>query len=342
MDSGEPRCLPAPILEWPRILDQSAAVHVKHIFLRETAVTARLRKSSFVRPFDGTASGLVCNRFYQLILSNGCPFNCEYCYLRLTLGRNKGPVIFTNPWLEFERQLEKIPAGVFSTGELADSLAVTPPTLQPTIEYFRGQKDKFLFLTTKSTNIEVLLDMQPTPQVWVAFSVNAVKAWEMFEHHTPHPNARLDAAQRLKASGWKVRIRIDPIIPEIGLDHYREVARKVTALAPERVTLGVLKQFPKLPPYGREGLSGRLAASPNGINRYPVHLKAHIFQSLAEWLGFQPAICRETPGLWEELGWQANGCNCTSSQVTPNTEVELIPKEKGNGYLIPSSCRRKG
>ncbi|MGA2151728.1 MAG: hypothetical protein ABSG48_06180, partial [Geobacteraceae bacterium] len=48
----------------------------------QDAVVARPRKSGFIRRFDGTA-GLVCNKFYQLILSNGCPFNCQYCYLRL-------------------------------------------------------------------------------------------------------------------------------------------------------------------------------------------------------------------------------------------------------------------
>jgi spore photoproduct lyase len=256
----------------------------------------------------------VCNRFYQLILSNGCPFSCEYCYLRLTLGRNKGPVVFTNPWLKVERQLEKIPAGVFSTGELADSLAVTPPLLPSTLEYFRRQKDKFLFLTTKSTNIDLLLGMSPTPQVWISFSVNAVKTWQLFEKHTPHPDARLAAARRLKEAGWRVRVRIDPIIPEIGIGHYREVANKVSALVPERVTVGVLKHFPRLPRSLREGPWRQLAESPNGIRRYPSHVKVRVFNSLADWLGFQPAICRESPGLWGEIRWKADGCNCTPNQ----------------------------
>jgi spore photoproduct lyase len=232
-------------------------------------------------------------------------------------------VVFTNPWREVERQLEKIPTGVFSTGELADSLAVTPPLLKPALEYFRRQKDKFLFLTTKSTNIELLLGMQPTPQVWIAFSVNAVKIWELFEKHAPPPEARLAAARRLKEAGWRVRVRIDPIIPEVGIGHYREVAQKVSDLAPERVTVGVLKHFPRLPRGRREGLWRQLAESPHGIKRYPAHLKAHIFQSLAEWLGFQPAVCRETPGLWEDMGWKANGCNCTPGQITTSTAQKL-------------------
>jgi len=276
----------------------------------EAMIIARSRKSGFIRRFDGT-NGLRCNQFYRLILSNGCPFNCQYCYLRLILGGHTGPVVFTNPWPEVERQLERIPAGVFSTGDLADSLAVTPPLLQPAIEYFRRQTDKFLFLTTKSTNINLLLGMRPTPQVWISFSVNAVKAWELFEKNTPHPDERLAAARRLKAAGWRIKIRIDPVIPEVGIGHYREVARKVSILDPERVTVGLLKHFPRLPRCPREGPWRQLAKSPNGIKRYPSQLKADIFKRLAEWLGLQPALCRETRDLWEALGWKTNGCNCT-------------------------------
>jgi len=291
---------------------------------QEAMMIARPRKSGFIRRFDGT-NGLVCNRFYRLILSNGCPFSCQYCYLGLIFGDNRGPVVFTNPWLEVERQLEKIPTGVFSTGDLADSLAVTPPLLQPAIEYFRRQRDKFLFLTTKSKNIELFVRTRPTSQVWISFSVNAVKTWELFEKNTPHPDERLAAARRLKEAGWRVRIRIDPVIPEVGIGHYREVARKVSGLAPERVTVGVLKHFPRLSRCQRERPRKQLAESRNGIKRYPSHVKARIFNSLAEWLGFQPAICRETPGLWEELGWKANGCNCTTNQTISGPGLEAQP-----------------
>jgi len=70
-------------------------------YAQDAVVVARPRKTRFIRRFDGTG-GLVCNRFYRLILSNGCPFHCQYCYLRLRLGDNKGPLVFTNQWLEVQ------------------------------------------------------------------------------------------------------------------------------------------------------------------------------------------------------------------------------------------------
>jgi spore photoproduct lyase len=303
------RALPGGAHPWPRSRPAAPAAGVP--WPPEAGVIARARKSGFIRPFDGPAAGLVCQRFYRLILSNGCPYDCQYCYLRLTLGRHKGPVVFTNPWPEVERQLAKIPAGVFSTGDLADSLAVAPPLLKPAVAYFRRQTAKFLFLTTKSANLELLLGMKPTPQVWISFSVNAIKTWELFEAQTPHPEARLAAAGRLQAAGWRVRIRIDPVIPEVGLGHYHEIIRQVRALAPERVTLGLLKHFPRRPRGRGAGPGCQLAAAPGGLQRYPAPLKARVFNALAAWLGYQPALCRETPQLWEALGWQPRGCNCT-------------------------------
>jgi spore photoproduct lyase len=306
---GAPDGLPGGAHPWPR--SRPPAPPAGGPWPPEAGVIARARKSSFLRPFDGRAAGLVCNRFYRLILSNGCPYDCQYCYLRLTLGRHKGPVVFTNPWPEVERQLAKIPAGVFSTGDLADSLAVASPLLQPAVEYFRRQTAKFLFLTTKSANLESLLEIKPTPQVWISFSVNAIKTWELFEAQTPSPEARLAAAVRLQAAGWRVRIRIDPVIPEVGLGHYREIVRRVRYLAPERVTLGLLKHFPRRLRGRGAGPGCQLAAAPGGLKRYPAPLKARVFNGLAAWLGYQPALCRETPQLWEELGWPAQGCNCT-------------------------------
>ena len=276
-------------------------------------VLQRDRKSPFVRFLNHTSPGIVCNQFYELRLSNGCPFNCQYCYLKLDLRGDTGPVIFTNPWEQVERSLDQVSAGVFSTGEMADSLAITPPLLRPALTYFRRQKDKFLFLTTKSDNVSALLALEPTPQVWISFSINAVKAWERFEANTPHPYRRLAAARALKDAGWRVRVRIDPMIAEIGLDHYRDTARRVNLLAPERVTLGTLRRLPGL--FGADDAAPPgLLKSPTGVRWYPVPLRAQIYSRMADWLGFQPALCRETNELWEHLGWQPNGCNCTTKK----------------------------
>ena len=78
----------------------------------------RLRKSKFVRLFDKTPDSVVCPHFYELILSNGCIYDCSYCYLKLTFRGKNTPTLFNNEWAEIENELASIPFGVFSTGVL--------------------------------------------------------------------------------------------------------------------------------------------------------------------------------------------------------------------------------
>lgn len=63
MDSDDPGCLgrlpslPIPFLEGPQPLERPVAVRGGRLFPVEAPVIARPRKSGFIRPFDGTATG---------------------------------------------------------------------------------------------------------------------------------------------------------------------------------------------------------------------------------------------------------------------------------------------
>jgi spore photoproduct lyase len=206
----------------------------------------RVRKSKFVRLFDKTPKEVVCPHFYELILSNGCPYDCTYCYLKLTFRGNSRPTLFTNKWKQVQQELENIPQGVFSTGELADSLAVTPPLLEPALQYFRSQKSRYLLLLTKSTNIKILRNNSATKGVIASFSVNSTPAAKNYEIGAPDPLHRIEAAQELNRLGWRVRIRIDPIIVEAGIDSYKTICQKIAELKAEVVTIGTLRQYPGL------------------------------------------------------------------------------------------------
>ncbi|HHY35114.1 MAG TPA: hypothetical protein GX510_05710 [Firmicutes bacterium] len=274
-------------------------------------IQTRERKAEFVRLFDKTPLGVVCPHFYELILSNGCPFDCDYCYLKLTFRGKKSPVLFTNDWLSVQRELDSVSDGVFSTGELADSLAVIPPLLNEALDYFEGHRTKYLLLVTKSTNISCLLKRKPSPQIIVSFSVNSPIAARLFEHGAPNPATRLEAAERLASAGWRVRIRMDPIIGEVDLRDYEGLCRRIGQSEFERVTVGTLRQYPGLHNYAKTAPRRGLKMAPDGRMRYPIQMRAAIYRQIADWLGFQPALCKETQELWALLGWTFNGCNCT-------------------------------
>lgn len=276
-------------------------------------IKRRERKSPFVKLFDKTPPGVVCPHFYELVLSNGCPFACTYCYLRLTFRGQTGPVLYTNPWWEVEGELEAVPRGVFSTGELADSLAVIPPLLRDALGYFSRQSERYLLVLTKSTNIGPLLERTPSPQIIASFSVNSSAAHAEWERSTPPPRARLECARLLKDKGWRVRVRIDPVVlGTAGVEDYRELCDEVRALQPEMVTIGTLRQYPGLYRFSPDAPRNGLSRSPDGRMRYTVQDRVHAYRQIARWLGFQPALCKETKDVWQQLGWLFRGCNCTA------------------------------
>lgn len=274
-------------------------------------IQTRERKAEFVRLFDKTPSGVICPHFHELILSNGCPFNCDYCYLKLTFRGKKSPVLFTNHWSQVQKQLDASGDGVFSTGELADSLAVVPPLLEEALDYFRAQESKHLLLVTKSVNTKALLERSPSPQVIVSFSINSPASAAAFEHQVPAPALRLKAAKELLDAGWRVRIRLDPIISEVDLQDYEETCRQIGLAKFERVTVGTLRQYPGLHNYAKTAPRQGLKKAPDGRMRYSVEGRVAIYRQVSDWLGFQPALCKETAEVWDALAWAMNGCNCT-------------------------------
>lgn len=274
-------------------------------------ITRRERKSKFTRLFEKTPPGVVCPHFYELILSNGCPYDCSYCYLKLTFRGRTEPTVFHNGWDSVKSEIENIPSGVFSTGELADSLAIVPPLLPDALDYFTNQEDRCLLMVTKSTNTGILRKRKPSKNLILSFSVNSIPASTQFEVSAPHPTKRLETAKKMVELGWRVRIRLDPIILESGLASYETVCKQISAIKPERVTLGTLRQYPGLfnflPNAPRKGL----AKCQDGRMRYSVLDRVNTYKQIALWLGFQPSLCKETQEVWDILGWEFKGCNCT-------------------------------
>jgi spore photoproduct lyase len=274
-------------------------------------VVNRERKSKFVRLFDKTPPGVCCPHFYELILSNGCPYDCSYCYLRLTFRGNTQPTLFANGWPDIRTEIDSIPQGVFSTGELADSLAVIPPTLPQCLDYFSDLQSKFLLLVTKSINVNILRQRKPSQQIILSFSVNSLAAAEIHEKAAPSPIKRLEAASEMIDRGWRVRIRLDPIILETGIENYESICRHIANIHPEMVTVGTLRQYPALFRFAPDAPRKGLSRARDGRMRYTLGERLRTYEKVAFWLGFQPALCKETEEVWQALGWKSNGCNCT-------------------------------
>jgi len=220
---------------------------------RKFGFVLRKRHTSFIHYFDKTPPGIICPHFYILAFANGCPYKCDYCYLNLTLRHWPEPTVFANTARMFQEIRDWIYAtekpSVLNAGELSDSLVWDKEIklTQSLIPIFASQNKHKLLLLTKSANISELAKLTPSDSVITSFSLNSQEVSNKYEKKSPPPSARLNSAKTLKQLGFRVRLRIDPIIPIPNWkEGYTELIEQINNIAPETITLGTLRFFPAL------------------------------------------------------------------------------------------------
>jgi len=290
------------------------------------------RRSPFVSVFN-PPRGVVCHRFYKLVLGTECPYDCSYCYLQLTFRMAPYTRQYLNLedlWGELERLNRKINKPILlNTGELADPLAVDhiAGIVNEVVSQMSKYENLQLLLLTKSANVDHL---QPVENCRVVFSVSLTtpENAKEFEHGAPEPYDRIEALRKAEMKGYRTRCRIDPIIcaNENWEAQYRtliEVLSKRTRV--EMITLGqprfhppllnlVRKRYPEagqvlsnLPPW--HGVKKLLARNPS--DRIDVYRKIlSIVDEHSQ--GNTPLlmVCKEDPAIVRALRLKYRRCNC--------------------------------
>ncbi len=299
------------------------------------------RTSQFIQQFAGPGDGsnVVCFKFWQLKHAMGCPFECSYCFLQTTpyfvfnRAALKGQV-YSNMGVMLEELDEWLADPVpkmLLVGELQDGLAFEEahrkvngaPLTHLLIPRFAAQSRHRLVFLTKSTAVRYALELPPTSQVVFSWSVNAEYAAASWEKGTPLPSARLQAALRMRAAGWPVRFRLDPMVPFSSWQaEYGAIIDEINKVKPEMVTLGALRATsPK---------SLRTNAIKNGRDpsvfdylteerdssgfkyRIPFETQVEMFKFAIERLDAEiaPALCKEDSQVWRRVGLRFAGCHC--------------------------------
>lgn len=292
-------------------------------------IAQRPRKSKFVEIFRATPSNTVCPNFYVLMHANGCGFEplCSYCYLKSSLCHLNAHQVFTNcdkmlaeckKWIT----TDGLESYMLNSGNLADSLSLEQhrPVVTDLIKLFRDQAElkgrpHTLLLVTKGgmTEIKPLLKLKPCSNVIVSFSLNNPDAARRYESGAPSISSRLEAIRRLIKRGWRVRVRIDPMI--VGFD-YVPLAKEVKKIRPERITLGTLRAEHNLMRVLKSSLFRDLqkTSNKNALSRYPFGTRMNMYKKVIGALGKTASIglCEETPNVWKklELDHKAKTCNC--------------------------------
>lgn len=289
----------------------------------------RERRTPFVEIFRTTPAQTVCPNFFVLSHANGCGFRplCRYCYLQASFWYLDRPHVFSNlddmmaeirQWIDRD-DTESV---VLNAGNLSDSLSFegVRPVAADLVELFRERAEKprrpqTLLLVTKGGRREcrAFLESEPCASIVLSFSVNHPDAAARFEAGAAPPDERLAAAGELLRAGWRVRLRIDPMIR--GYD-YVPLARQIRDLGPERVTLGTLRAEPSLFKFIPNGVLKDLVPStdPKGLARYPAGERVALYRSVLEALGdvCTVGLCEETPEVWDAAGLDRTValCNC--------------------------------
>lgn len=156
---------------------------------------------------------------YQLPLVTSCPGMCEYCYLNTTLGKKPYIRVYVNveEILETARQLmeARLPEiTLFEGAATSDPLPVEAYTgsLKQAIEFF-GQLEKARFrFVTKFTNVDSLLEAKHEGHTRFRFSLNCAQVVKEYEHATPSPEERIQAAGKVLRAGYPLGFIIAPMI----------------------------------------------------------------------------------------------------------------------------------
>jgi len=288
----------------------------------------RSYEGGIIRYFEKTPETIVCPHFWELNWAYGCRFECAYCYLQGTFRGNKKP--WYRPLDQIHMTLDEFfqdhytDHQVLNSGELTDSL-VYPHLIKAISDKFEEQDRHRLLILTKSSNVKPLIDKHRKQTIF-SFSLNAYETWRRWEHKTPSPMERIEAARIVSEIGDEVRVRIDPIFPIEGWQkHYGDLIYLLLSELPsdpDRITLGTPRGLAKTRMFSKDSSWWKLAFEENPCEdsgwgkKIAFSLRKEIYLFVYDKLtnlGFDKsriAMCKETELMWKELGLDHNQCKC--------------------------------
>ena len=198
------------------------------------------------------ALGAPYNYYFSHLLN--CPFDCRYCFLQGKFS-SAYHVLFVN-YEDFLSELTALvnqhddTVHIFS-GYDCDSLALEPVSgFSDWLINELPQDNAYLVeLRTKSTQIRQLRRTQANDSCLIAYSLSPQIVIDNFEHGTANLAERLSALQELQNNGWRIGLRIDPLIDFEGCEpiynaFFAEINQRLSLCDVHSITLGTLR-FPE-------------------------------------------------------------------------------------------------
>jgi spore photoproduct lyase len=314
----------------------------KHLYL-----TAQ--KGRFVRACPGASSRnparQLCCGYMVLDTIYNCNYDCTYCYLQSYVNA---------PYLTIYANIDQLfdELGTYlhaqaphlvriGSGEFSDSLSLDPLTgfARLLVPFLRQFSNVLFEFKTKSALVDDLVTLEPQGHVLVSWSINPEPVVQREEHKTASLAARLAAAQRCLAAGYKIGLHFDPLLysPDWEALYEPFVAQVFGAIAPADVTymsMGSLRFAPALKDVVRARfpksrlMYAELFPGEDGKMRYFKPLRAEMYDKMLGWIrraapDARLYLCMESAEIWQKTFGEAPTCSL---------EVERHI-QGGDGYL---------
>ena len=180
-----------------------------------------VKKEGFIYPGSENAQDFGSPNFFYTTPILNCLYNCDYCFLQ-GMYASANLVVFVNQedLLSAATRTTQNPPVKGSPVVLAisyntDLLALESwlPLCRLWIEHARKTPDLLVEIRTKSANFRAIRDLQPPPNVVLAWTLSPSAVATRYEHSAPPLEARIRAARKALDAGWQVRLCFDPLLP---------------------------------------------------------------------------------------------------------------------------------
>jgi spore photoproduct lyase len=197
--------------------------------------------------------------------------------------------------------------------------------------------------------VDDILDLPHNGHTIIAWSMNNALVSQKYEIGAPSFEERLTAAQKVQEAGYRVRVRLDPIVPFRGSQEaYAETVRSIfERISPESVTLGTLRfeegffrmrnvlfskssdlcglvagmepMFPpKMFPGSKKAKSGKYSFS----EEKRLEIFDFIINQVRKYSNCPIALCKESATVWDKVGLPLGQCSC-ACQLYP---IDMVAK----------------
>ncbi len=198
----------------------------KHVFSRQgqsfqfqkksIKLILAVKKDKFI--YDGSrfAPSFGHPNFYYNALILNCIYNCDYCYLQ-GMYSSGNIVVFVNsdPYFQAAESIIQSKGSIYLCLSYDTDLMAFEnliPNCRRWIEWAKIHPEACIEIRTKSTNFSAISDLNPSPNIILAWTLSPAEISDRYEAKTPSLDARLQSVREAVNAGWKVRICIDPIL----------------------------------------------------------------------------------------------------------------------------------